>query len=80
MTEEIKDICALCKHFKMKEYPAYAAVGLGRCMGYENDPITKLANPYIPPSKKKCVRFVQDWAGTAKRIEWIEKQRAKQKG
>ena len=30
MTDQIADICALCKHFKMKEYPQHAAVGIGR--------------------------------------------------
>lgn len=75
MTEEIKDICVLCKHFKMKAHPQHAAVGIGRCHGYDDDPFTKLANPFIPWGKKKCARFRQDYGGTAKRIEWIEKRR-----
>jgi len=75
MTEEINDICALCKHFKMREYPEHARVGLGRCMGYDNDPVTKLANPFIPWGKKKCARFKQDYAGTEKRVEWIKNRR-----
>jgi hypothetical protein len=78
MTEEIKDICALCKHFKMKDHPQHAAVGIGRCRGYDGDPFTKLKNPFIPWGMKKCARFAQDYAGTVKRVEWVEKQLAKQ--
>jgi hypothetical protein len=77
MTAETKDICALCKHFKMKEYPDHARVGLGRCMGYDKD-IRTLSNPFTPWSTKACVRFRQDWAGTEKRMEWIEKKRSQQ--
>jgi len=80
MTEEIKDICALCKHFKMREYPEHAREGLGRCMGYDNDPFTKLSNPFISWGKKACARFRQDYAGTEVRTAWVEKQRAKAQG
>jgi hypothetical protein len=41
------DICALCKHFKMKEYPEHAKVGLGRRMGYDKE-FTPLKNPFAP--------------------------------
>ena len=71
------DICALCKHFKMKEYPEHAKVGLGRCMGYDKE-FTPLKNPFAPWSMKACARFKQDWATTPAREEWIAKQRAKQ--
>lgn len=74
MSAEIKAICALCKHFKMKDYPQHAAVGIGRCHGYDGDPFTKLKNPFIPWGMKKCARFAQDWASTVKRIAWVEKQ------
>jgi len=78
MTDEIKDICALCKHFKMKAHPEHAKVGLGRCHGYDNDPFTKLKNPFTPWGTKKCARFAQDWAKTAERTAWVQKQLTKQ--
>jgi len=75
MTQPVGDICAHCKHFKMKEYPDHAKVGLGRCMGYDKD-FTKLANPFHAWSTKACKRFSQDWAGRAARQAWIDKQTA----
>jgi hypothetical protein len=77
MTEEIKDICALCKHFKMKEYPKHAEVGLGRCTGYDGT-ATPLIKPFHSWSTKACTRFRQDWATTPTREAWIAKQRSKQ--
>ena len=77
MTAPAGDICAQCTHFKMKEYPEHARVGLGRCVGYDAT-FTPLLNPFHAWSTKACRRFSQDWAGRAQRQAWIDKQRAKQ--
>ncbi|MFC3457229.1 hypothetical protein [Massilia haematophila] len=76
MTTLAGDICAQCTHFKMKEYPDHAKVGLGRCMGYDGT-FTPLANPFRAWSTKACSRFRQDWTNRAARQEWIDKQTAK---
>jgi hypothetical protein len=75
MTTKIQEICAMCKHFKMKEYPQHAREGLGRCMGYDNDR-TALINPFVPWGRKACVRFALG-SKITERLAWIEKQQAK---
>lgn len=75
MTVIPEDMCARCKHFKMREYPEHARVGLGRCMGY--DAAQPLRNPFVPWSTKPCARFSRA-ADVEKRQEWIDKQQAKQ--
>jgi hypothetical protein len=69
------DICARCKHFKMKEYPQHAKVGIGRCFGYDNA-MTPLKNPFTPWSTKACARYRRDW--DERRDAWIAKQQAKE--
>jgi hypothetical protein len=76
MTAKIEEICAMCKHFKMKEYPQHAREGLGRCMGYDKDR-TALINPFVQWKRKACVRFALGPKIT-ERLAWIEKQEAKQ--
>jgi hypothetical protein len=75
MTIIANDNCARCKHFKMKEYPEHARVGLGRCTGYPKG--QELINPFLPWSTKPCARFDRA-ADVVVRQEWIDKQRAKQ--
>jgi len=77
MSTEPGDICAQCKHFRMKEYPDHARVGLGRCMGYDKA-IHQLRNPFVPWRTKACVRFDRDWAKKAEREDWIERRRAQE--
>ena len=74
MTVIPADNCARCKHFKMKEYPDHARVGLGRCMGY--DMAQPLTNPFVPWQTKPCVRFFRA-PDFMLRQEWIDKQLAK---
>jgi hypothetical protein len=75
MTVIDNDNCARCKHFKMKEYPDHARVGLGRCAGYDHG--QQLINPFLHWSTKPCARFYRA-ADVMVRQEWIDKQRAKQ--
>ena len=77
MTAETQDTCALCKHFRMKQYPKHAEIGLGRCMGYDGT-AAPLIKPFHAWSTKACARFMPDWSTRPARIEWIEAQRAKQ--
>lgn len=76
MTVIPADMCARCKHFKMKDYPEHARVGLGRCMGYD-DATTPLKNPFTPWSGKPCARFFRA-ADVETRQKWIDKQLAKE--
>lgn len=76
MIAEGQEVCALCQHFKMKEYPDHARVGVGRCVGYDNT-MAPLINPFVPWSKKKCVRYARP-ANRAERVEWVEKRMAKE--
>ena len=69
------NICAQCKHFRMKEYPDHARVGLGRCMGYDGT-MAELKNPFYAWGTKACTRFKMDFDGKAQRDAWIEKKRA----
>lgn len=68
------DNCARCRHFKMKEYPEHAKVGLGRCSGYDSG--QQLINPFLSWSTKPCARFDRA-PDVVIRQEWIEKQQAK---
>jgi hypothetical protein len=72
MTSNMHEICARCNHFKMKDYPKHAAVGLGRCGGYDNGPTT-LIKPFIPWANPGCARWTRA-AGMEARMVWIEKQ------
>lgn len=76
MTSNMSEICARCNHFKMKDYPKHAAVGLGRCHGYDNG-MTTLAKPFIPWTNPGCARYTRA-ADMEVRTQWIEKQQAKQ--
>jgi hypothetical protein len=66
-----EDICARCKHFRMREYPEHAAVGLGRCFGYDNT-MAPLKNPFTPWSTKACARYIRVWDEA--RDVWIAKK------
>ena len=77
MTTPSEDICALRKHFRMKEHPEHAREGLGRCMGYEGTGYGP-KNPFHSWKTKACVHFRQDYAGTEARVAWIERRRAQE--
>jgi hypothetical protein len=76
MTAIGNEICALCQHFKMKEYPEHARVGLGRCMGYDST-MAPLINPFVPWQKPACTRYARP-ANKAERVAWVEKRQAKE--
>jgi hypothetical protein len=76
MSRQSADICALCKHFKMKEHPEHARVGLGRCVG-RKESTAPLINPFVPWAKKACERYAKP-ANTKERLAWIEKRQAKE--
>lgn len=66
--------CALCGHFKMKEYPEHAKVGLGRCVGRDADRVDVI-KPFLPWNGAACGRFVPA-PNAADRKAWIEKRTA----
>jgi hypothetical protein len=68
------ETCALCGHFKMKEYPEHAKVGLGRCAGRGIGPINEI-KPFLPWSRPACERYTPA-LNLADREAWIEKRRA----
>lgn len=70
-----EDICARCQHFQMKKYPQHAAVGIGRCHGYDVFP-ARLDNKFLPWGTKSCARFVRA-TDYEVRQEWVERQQAK---
>lgn len=70
-----EDVCACCQYFKMKDHPQHAAIGLGRCHGYDNWP-NRLDNPFTPWTTKSCNKFVRATDYEA-RQEWVARQRAK---
>lgn len=70
------EICALCKHFKMKEFPSHARVGIGKCVGYDKARVP-LANPWLPWKTKACVHYARP-ENKAERVEWVERRRAKE--
>jgi hypothetical protein len=76
VSRQSTDICAMCKHFKMKEYPEHARVGLGRCVGYDGT-MAPLINPFVPWATKACVRYARP-TNTKERLAWIEKRQGKQ--
>lgn len=66
--------CALCGHFKMKEYPEHAKVGLGRCAGRGSGRVDQI-RPFLPWSRPACDRYVPA-PNLADREAWIQKRRA----
>lgn len=76
MIAEGQEVCALCKHFKMKEYPRYARMGMGRCMAYDNT-AAPLNNPFVPWKTRRCVRYARP-TNRAERVAWVEARLAKQ--
>ena len=67
------EICALCGHFKMKEYPEHAKVGLGRCAGRGSGRVDEI-KPFLPWSRQACDRYTLA-PNLADREDWIEKRR-----
>ena len=74
MTRQSGEICALCGHFKMKEYPEHAKVGVGRCDGRAAGRVDVI-KPFLPWSRPACERYVAP-ANLADRKAWAEKRRA----
>jgi len=66
--------CALCGHFKMKEYPEHARVGLGRCAVRAPTRADQIA-PFLPWATPACERYVAA-PNIEDRKAWIEKRRA----
>ena len=66
--------CALCGHFKMKEYPEHARVGLGRCVVRAAARADRVA-PFLPWATLACQRYVAA-PNIEDRKAWIEKHRA----
>jgi hypothetical protein len=66
-------ICAQCEHFSMKGHPDQAALGMGRCNGFDGHVMP--IEPFVRWNAVPCVLF-----GRAKDIavrnRWIEKQNA----
>jgi hypothetical protein len=75
MSAAPEDICALCHHFKMKEYPKHAKEGLGRCMGYDGT-MAQLIKPFVYWGTKACKRYARP-ANLAERMAWVEKKQSK---
>lgn len=71
---EQSTICALCQHFKMKEYPDHARVGAGRCMGYDGTR-EQLIHPFLSWKTRACVRYARA-RNIAEREAWVAKQGA----
>jgi hypothetical protein len=70
------DICALCKHFKMKDHPKHASVGLGRCAGQKGSTAPAI-KPFVHWARKACRQYAPA-ANRAERAEWVEKRMAKE--
>lgn len=68
------ETCALCGHFKMKEYPEHAKVGLGRCASRGSGRVDEI-KPFLPWSRPACERHVAA-PNLAEREAWVEKRRA----
>lgn len=66
--------CALCGHFKMKEYPEHAKVGLGRCMGRDTGRVDVI-KPFLPWNRSACDQFAVA-PNVVDRKAWIEKRAA----
>jgi hypothetical protein len=71
------DICARCRHFKMKEYPAYAALGMGRCYGYDKE-LTQPVNKFTALTTQACAKYIRVWDEA--RDAWIAKKLNKEAG
>lgn len=69
------EICATCGHFKMKEYPEHARVGVGRCAG--GAARVDQVKPFLPWSRAACDRY-RAAPNMAERAAWVEKRRAAQ--
>lgn len=65
--------CALCRNFKMKEYPEHARVGLGRCTVRASTRADRIA-PFLPWETPTCERYVAA-LNIEDRKAWIEKRR-----
>lgn len=76
MTTLGDEVCAMCQHFKMKEYPEHARVGLGRCMGYDRTN-AQLINPFVPWQTKACTRYARP-TNKAERVAWVEARSKKE--
>jgi len=67
--------CALCGHFKVKEYPEHAKVGIGRCASRAGARADQIA-PFLPWKTPACERFVPA-PNVAERLAWVEKKQPK---
>lgn len=66
--------CALCGHFKMKEYPEHAKVGLGRCAVRAAARSDRIA-PFLPWPTPACERYLAA-PNVEDRKAWIAKRRS----
>ena len=64
--------CALCGHFKMKEYPEHARVGIGRCSVRAAARPDRIV-PFLPWATPACPRYVAA-PNIEDRKAWIEKR------
>jgi len=64
--------CAFCAHFKMKEYPEHAKVGVGRCDASAAGRVD-LIKPFVPWNKSACERYAVP-ANLGDRMAWAEKR------
>lgn len=71
MTQQSTNVCALCGHFKMKEYPEHAKVGLGRCAGRAAR--VDVIAPFLPWNTPVCGRYTPA-ANVGDRQAWIEER------
>ena len=63
--------CALCGHFKMKEFPEHAKVGIGRCEGGARR--VDVIKPFVPWNRPACERYARP-ANLDDRKAWAEKR------
>lgn len=73
MMQQSTSVCALCSHFKMKEYPEHAKVGLGRCAGHAAR--VDVIAPFLPWKTPACGRYSLA-TNVGDRQAWIEKRQA----
>lgn len=71
MTQQSMNVCAWCCHFKMKEYPEHAKVGLGRCAG--RGARVDVIAPFLPWKSLACGRYTPA-PNVGDRQAWIEKR------
>jgi hypothetical protein len=67
----VDKICARCAHFGIKDDPARAAQGIGRCGGY--DGAARDLEPWVAWDHKHCVLFRRA-ADMKPRERWIGHQ------